>query len=227
MASNLDLSFLKNLASSTFPDSTEIPCIVTISREYGCPGIPISQKIVEALEESTNRDWRFINKQIINEAAKEFKFPSDIIEKIAKTKPRGIFEELFLAFSDIQLPNEIKVKKTIARILRSVILQGDAVILGRGGVVLGRDIKKSLHVHLFAPVSWRIGRVKELENLTSDDEARGRINTVDSERIFLRNYFAGEAIQGSIFDVEYNCKTLSEKQILDSILQLAREKGIK
>ncbi len=222
-----DLSFIKNRVFTALPDSTEYPCVVTISREYGCPGTAIAQEVTKSLSKSTGRKWHFIDKQIMKEASKEFDFPPELIEKIMKTKPRGIFEELFLTFSDIQLPNEIKVKKSIARILRTIILHGDVVILGRGGVVLGRDIKKAIHVHLHAPVSWRKERVKELENLKSDDEAVGRINTVDKERIFLRNYFAGETLDPDIFDVEYNCKTFSKEEIIDSILQLARMKGIK
>ena len=92
--------------------------------------------------------------------------------------------------------------------------------------MIARDLEKSLHVHLHASVSWRIPRVKNLEKITSDAEAVGRINLVDKERVFLRNYFAGENPGENIFDVSFNCEYLSEDQIVQTILKLAQLKGI-
>ena len=131
-----------------------------------------------------------------------------------------------MAFSDIHLPSDIKIKKTIARIIRTVALHGNVVIHGRGGAVIARDLEKSLHVHLHASVKWRVPRVKNLEKITSDAEAVGRINLVDNERIFLKNYFAGENLGANVFDVGFNCEYLTEDQIVQSILKLAQLKGI-
>jgi hypothetical protein len=68
--------------------------------------------------------------------------------------------------------------------------------------------------------------VKNLEKITSDAEAVGRINLVDNERIFLKNYFAGENLGANVFDVGFNCEYLTEDQIVQSILKLAQLKGI-
>jgi len=227
MPRNPILDYIKEkINSENAMSASNIPRVITISREYGCPGIPIANEISKALTASKNTEWSVIDKQIINQAAEEFEIPAHLIERIAKSKPKGIFEELFLAFSDIHLPSDIKIKKTIARILRTVALHGNVVILGRGGAVLSRDIENSLHVHLHANPSWRVGRVKKLENLSSDAEAMGRIGIVDQERLFLRNYFAGESLGENIFDVSYNCEYLTQDQIVQSILQLAKAKGI-
>jgi cytidylate kinase len=221
------LDFIKEkVHSSQEINSVTVPSVITISREYGCPGILVSTELSKELSKIQSKEWSVVDKQIISQAAEELDIPPGLIEKISKHKPAGIFEELFLSFSDTHLPSDIKVKKTIARILRTVALHGNVIILGRGGVVLSRDIKKSLHIHLHAPVSWRVGRVKVLENITSDNEAIGRIKTVDSERVFLKNYFAGETIDNNIFDVSFNCKYITADEIVHSIVELAKLKGI-
>ncbi len=227
MPRNSILDYIKEKIDSDNALSViSVPRVITISREYGCPGIPIANEVSKALSAANKSDWSVIDKQIVNQAAEEFDIPARLIEQIAKSNPKGIFEELFLAFSDIHLPSDIKIKKTIARILRTVALHGNVVILGRGGAVIARDLEKSLHVHLHASVSWRIPRVKNLEKITSDAEAVGRINLVDKERVFLRNYFAGENPGENIFDVGFNCEYLSEDQIVQTILKLAQLKGI-
>ena len=220
------LDYIKEKVNAANELSSALPSVITISREYGCPGIPISNEVARALTAEKHAEWSVVDKQIVNQAAEELDVPAKLLEQIAKDKPKGIFEELFMSFSDIHLPTDLKIKKTIARILRTVALHGNVVILGRGGVVLSRDIQKSLHVHLHASVSWRIGRVKTLENLTSDNEAIGRIKTVDSERVFLKNYFAGETLDSNIYDVSCNCQYLTQDQIVQSILHLAKAKGI-
>lgn len=227
MPRNSILDYIKEkIDSDNALSAISVPRVITISREYGCPGIPIANEVSKALSAANKSDWSVIDKQIVNQAAEEFDIPARLIEQIAKSNPKGIFEELFLAFSDIHLPSDIKIKKTIARILRTVALHGNVVILGRGGAVIARDLEKSLHVHLHASVSWRIPRVKNLEKITSDAEAVGRINLVDKERVFLRNYFAGENPGENIFDVSFNCEYLSEDQIVQTILKLAQLKGI-
>ncbi len=227
MARNSILDFIKEkINSDNAINASNVPRVITISREYGCPGIPIANEVSKALTITNKTDWSVIDKQIINQAAEEFDIPARLLDKIAKSNPKGIFEELFLAFSDIHLPSDVKIKKTIARILRTIALHGNVVILGRGGVVLARDLEKSLHVHLHASVAWRVGRVKTLEKLTSDAEAIGRINLVDNERIFIRNYFAGESLGANVFDVSFNCEHLTQEQIVQSILKLAQMKGI-
>ncbi len=227
MARNSILDYIKEkINSDNAISAVNIPRVITISREYGCPGIPIASAVSKALTESNKTEWSVIDKQIINQAAEEFDIPAKLLDQIAKSKPKGIFEELFLAFSDIHLPSDLKIKKTVARILRTVALHGNVVILGRGGAVLARDLEKSLHIHLHAAVSWRVGRVKTLEKLTSDAEAIGRINVVDKERVFIRDYFAGESLGENVFDVSFNCEHLTQEQIVESILKLARMKGI-
>lgn len=225
MAENKILQYIREkLNSDNALNANAEPKVITISREYGCPGIPIANAVANAL--SKQSEWSVIDKQIIRQAAEEFNIPPRLLDEIVKYKGKGIFEELFLAFSDIHLPSDIKIKKTIARILRTVALHGNVVILGQGGVVLARDIEKSLHVRLHASTSWRVKKIKVLENIASDAEALGRINVVDNERVLLRNYFAGESIDANIFDISFNCEYWTEEQIVQAILKLAEMKGI-
>lgn len=199
--------------------------VITISREYGCPGKIVSSKIAEALSSSEN-SWKVIDKEALQIAAQELSIPEDLAEKLFHSKPRTLMQDLFSSFTDSNVPSDTKVKKTIAKVLRTIILYGNVVVLGQGGVVLARDVKPSLHVFLHANPHWRVEKVKILENLKSNDEALKRIKEVDEQRIFLRNYYAGEPLNANIFDVAINCEYFSEEEIISIILDLAKKKGI-
>ncbi len=206
-------------------DLANAPRVITISRQYGCPGIPIAEGVAKILS-NKGKSWSVVDKQIVEQASKEFNLPEKLIEKMAKSKPIGAFEELFLSFSDFHLPNDVKLKKTIARLIRTVALTGNVVILGRGGVVLARDIPHSLHVHLYASIEWRKESIKKMDNITSDFEALGKIKTIDQERTFLLNYFSGESSPSYLFDVNFNCEYLKIETIIDSIIELAKTRNI-
>ncbi len=199
--------------------------VITISREYGCPGKIISTKIAESLSSAEN-SWKVIDKEVLQIAAEQLSIPEDLAEKLFHSKPRTLMQDLFSSFSDTKVPSDTQVKKTIAKILRTIILYGNVVILGQGGVVLARDIKPSLHVFLHANPNWRVAKIKILENLKSNEEALKRVKEIDEQRIFLRNYYAGEPLTVNIFDVSINCEYFSEEEIISIILDLAHKKGI-
>ncbi len=63
-----------------------------------------------------------------------------------------------------------------------------------------------------------------MDSLKTDKEALEKISVVDRERIYLRDYFAGEELDAGVFDIQLNCATLSEKEIIQAIVLIARDK---
>ncbi len=197
--------------------------VITIARDYGCPGIHVAQEVTRGLTDLRN-EWKMIDKEIINHAAQELRVAPEVAERIGHSAPRGFFHEFISAFSQQQNPSDAAVKRQMANAIRAFSLAGNVVILGRGGVVVTRDIKRSLHVKLYGPLAYRIERVKHLDHLTTDKEALEKIGVVDRERIYLRDYLAGEELKPDIFDIQFNCGNLTENEIVQTILYIARDK---
>ncbi|MBX7059521.1 MAG: cytidylate kinase-like family protein [Leptospirales bacterium] len=200
--------------------------VITIAREYGCPAVPISHAVADTLSarSSQHDKWQVIDKQIINKAAADLQVDARLVEEVGRSAPPGFFREFISSFASQQDPADARVKRAIANVIRTVAYGGHAVILGRGGVAIARDIPQSLHVRLYAPLSYRKERAKELDNLKSDEEALQKIAAVDRERIYIRDYFAGERLTDDIFDVQFNCATLSQEQIIEAIVDMARSR---
>jgi len=199
--------------------------VITVSREYGCPGIPVSEGLVKALTgRGGPQTWRLIDRQVLEMAAEKLKLSPELIEKLSRERPRSIFGQLMESFAGAYIPHDIRAKRAMAQIIRAVADEGHAVILGRGGVTITRDIQASLHIHLHASVRWRKERVKQLDNFSSDEDAYRKIEIVDRERVYLRNFYAGEETDENMFDLSFNCEYLTVDQIVSLAIQAAQMK---
>jgi cytidylate kinase len=204
---------------------------ITFSREYGCGGDHITQKICSVLSSCSDSDgkvceWKRINHEVIAEAAAEIGVPAEIVKEMTYQKIDDYFVSSFFnfSFSKYSKPSVDTVRNAIARVIAKFAQEGRVIILGRGGASITRHYENSLHIRLHAPIEWRVKQVAEREKI-SIEKAKVLTKKIDSERYALRNYFEGAASDKTIFDVIYNSMTLSEDEIIESILAIARKKG--
>jgi len=134
--------------------------IITISREYGCPGEQIAQSLGDTLTKKNHInggeiDWKWLSKEIIEDAAHKLKLTPSLTRELSKQKERGFFENIALFFSDEYYPREGKIQNTIASFIHTTASEGHVVILGRASEIITHNFINSLHIKLYAPLSHR------------------------------------------------------------------------
>jgi cytidylate kinase len=92
------------------------------------------------------------------------------------------------------------------------------IILGRGGVAITRDIPRSLHIQLQAPLEWRTLRVSQRFQFEPKD-AEQYVLEIDRKRIEFINFFGGINTDYTRFDITFNAMTLSVPEIVDIIIK--------
>lgn len=204
--------------------------VVTISRELGCPAKKIAEKLTEKLNsgEFHNKKgipWRWISKEIMEESAKELGVDLAEIQYVFEYKQHGVLEDLLLSHSKRFYKTDRKVRSTIARVIRNFAEEGNAIIVGRGGVAITRDIPKSLHVHLEAPLEWRALRTAEKHDMSIED-ARKYCIDIDKKREQFRDYFEGKGNDYTRTDMRLNCMTLDMDEIAGIIITTLRIRNI-
>jgi cytidylate kinase len=201
--------------------------VVTLSREVGCPAKRIASQLTAHLnsikksKHAKDHPWRWISKEILQESSRELKVDSDQIQHVFDYKSRGVLEDLLMAQSKDYYKSDLKIRTTIAKVIRNFANEGNAVIVGRGGVAITRDIPKSLHLCLEAPLEWRTLRVAEKHNYTLE-QARSYAQSVDKKRTQFRDYFQGKGSDYTRFDMKLNCMTLEVGEIVDIIVAALR-----
>lgn len=195
--------------------------VVTISRELGCPSKMLAQKLTDKLNLSTDYDknipWRFISKEIMEESAKELGVNNVEIQYVFDYKQHGALEDLLLSYSRKYYKTDRKIRNTIAKVIRNFAEEGNSIIVGRGGVAITRDIPKSFHVHLEAPIDWRALRTSEKHKMNIE-AAKKHCLEIDKKRQQFRNFFEGKGNDYTRFDVKFNCMTLDQEEIIDIII---------
>jgi len=195
--------------------------VVTLSREAGCPAKKIAASLSDHLntlkrDKSKDHPWRWISKEIMMESARELQVDSSQIQHVFDYKSRGILEDLLLAQSKDYYKSDLKIRTTIAKVIRKIANEGNAIIVGRGGVAITRDIPKSFHIFLEAPLEWRALRVADKNDFTID-QARNYAQTIDKNRSHFRDFFLGKRNDYNRFDMKLNCMTLEMKDIIEII----------
>lgn len=209
---------------STDSDDQHFGPVVTISREYGCPAKIVAQDLSIKLNNpifrgNKKRQWRWISKEILEESAKELKMNRHILKDFVNAGNRGIMDDLIYGLSAKFYPGNNKVKKTLAEVIMEFAKQGRVIIVGRGGVSLTRHIKDSLHIRLVAPVEWRVHVVSERYHLTQR-QALKKITQIDAKRDHLHEFFGGKEADKNFYDIVYNYQTMTQTEILESIIRV-------
>jgi cytidylate kinase len=213
----LDDWYKEDPAKNIFPGP-----VVTLSREVGCPAKTIAASLTEhlnTLKKSKSKDhpWRWISKEILMESARELDVDSSQIQHVFDYKSRGILEDLLLAQSKDYYKSDQKIRTTIAKVIRKFANEGNAIIVGRGGVAITRDIPMSFHIYLEAPLEWRALRVADKNDITID-QARSYALSIDKKRSNFRDFFLGKGNDYTRFDMKLNCMTLELKDIINIIV---------
>jgi cytidylate kinase len=202
--------------------------VITIARDFGCPGRKIAARLtnhLNQLKDSRSKDirWRWISKEILAESARELEMDPADIKYVFKYEKKTVFDDILSSHSRKYYKSDRKIRKTVARVIRNIASEGNVVILGRGGVAITKDIERSLHIKLEAPLEWRTLRASEKYCL-SLDEAKKRAIQIDKKRQEFRNYFHGTGSDYTRFDVRYNSMSLSMDDIVRSIVSLLKSR---
>lgn len=208
----------------------ELGPVITISREYGCYGSEIAQKLADKINQENKdtddrNEWVLVSHQVLHDASESLEKEPHEISHIFGAEEKNVFGDLVSIFSKDKYISDTQIKRTIAQIVRSYSEQGHSIIVGRAGCVIAKHIKKSLHVRLMAPFNWRANVIKNRFNLTTS-EALDKVKETDKRRETFMEFFRGNKPDSELFDLEFNRATIPTDLIVDEIYRVAKHKGL-
>ena len=202
--------------------------VVTISREFGCQAKLIAMMMTEALNKKNNGTnspvWKFINKEIVEEAARKLEInPIDLTSALSSSE-KGLVKDVLKSFSPPYI-NDFKIKKTLHDVIKSFARQGNRIIVGRGSVAILQERPVTLHIRLIAPVDWRVKNICASKGVT-EQEAVKMATAMDKKRTTLIELLLDRKIDHGLFDVIFNCSTISNEEVVQSIVTIMEIKGM-
>lgn len=197
--------------------------VITIAREAGCPGRKVAQKLTDLLNDhlqnqNKKETWKWVGKEIFDEAAKELNLQPSVVQKVFKEK-RNVVDEFLSSQGQKFYKSDRRVRKTIGDVIRSMANDGHVIVLGRGGIAITKDIPKSLHIHLEGPLEWRVALVSE-KQCCSVEEATRYVKQTDKRRLQYREYYHGKGTDYTWFDIRINCMNFKTDEIAEVIFNI-------
>jgi hypothetical protein len=210
------LSLSDHMKEQRTEDSDELKDagpFVTISRQFGCYGFSLGLLMLEILNDDAppGRTWKVYQKEILAKLATETNMAEEILERERRSKPRLIVD-FFRSLSKDRIPSGYEIRNRITTIIRSLAMEGHAIIIGQGGAGATQDMPNGLSLRLEAPDEWRVREVALREGL-NETKAKLRVLAKEQEREYLRKLYQARNPRDPAFHVVYDCSVFTLAQI--------------
>ncbi|MBK7215313.1 MAG: cytidylate kinase-like family protein [Bacteroidales bacterium] len=216
--------------SSAHGSQREIGPVITISRQGGCGASRLAHELCQVLNTSPIKKenqsvWQFINHEILEKSAEKLNLEPQKLDRVITDKDRGIMDEILEALSTHSHKSDKKIMNTVQNVIKQFAEDGNYVIVGRGGAMLSQHIRKALHIRLEAPLNWRIEQiVKKLGY--SREYAATYLKAVDERREMYVSHTEVHAGSQGYYDAVLDPSRFSEKELIESIIALAKVKNV-
>lgn len=190
---------------------------VAISREAGARGASIAKRAGAKL------GWQVYSQELLEYMAQEGTFRQQVIDQLPAGGAEWIDGQLDRLLKQQMLSVHPSILE-LARMVLSLGVQGETVLLGRGaGNIL--PAASTLHVRLIAPLEERIAYMSQWMRLTRE-EASDQVRKRDQRRAeFLRTHFHGKPTDPYQYDMVLNTSLLGEDRCAEIIVEAARQKS--
>ncbi len=196
------------------------PMIITISRQLGCGGAYIAQKLAKKLK------FRYADREIIRAVAEKLSVKEEDIEKRDEKRQTiwesmmnstGFAPEFYVPLNIKYAPSDAELYEAETKIIEEIAAEGNAVIIGRGGFHILRNRHSTIRILLHADVDFRIKRVAELYKVSAK-EAAEIVEKNDKDRAKYINALTGAKwMDATLFDLAIDTGRIGIEKAIDLI----------
>ncbi len=169
--------------------SPEFHQFITISRQYGCEGAALADRLVEILNKRCRPSfpWVTYDHELLNKLSTNPRLRKNIVESL-DSRRHGRMGKLFDTILNPKASDTAEMRQ-LADVVRTLAILGRAVLLGRGSHLITQDLKTGLHIRLVASPDWRAFKISATRGVTHA-EAQKIVAIGDRRREqYLRKHF--------------------------------------
>jgi len=186
---------------------------ITISRETGTGASEIARRLGQLL------GWDVLDRNLLDKVAERFRVSRMMLDLVDETESSWVYDVLG-TWMDRNIVTHDKYVSHLRRVVMSAGRRGKVVLVGRGAqFILPRQ--HGLAVRIVAPLSYRIQRVIERENL-DEPAARRYIQQKDAgRREFVERHYHHDIENPGIYDLVINVERIGIDGAVEQILAAA------
>lgn len=159
------------------------PCI-TISREFGCEGYPVAERLRELMMQKTGDEWVLIDKAVLEEVAQRHNISEEILQTLGENN--SILNEVLATFSS-RWKSQQDYFRMLSRHVVALAEQGNVIISELGGAIITRHIDHSCNFRIYGSEAFKSATLAQ----------RLKVETEKAEKLMhrhqkLRDHFTND-----------------------------------
>ena len=199
---------------------------VTISRQAGCGSREIAAEIVRQLGGTPlaggNARWEIFGEELCQIIADDPKLADSLNDLFLEE----YHSELHELISDLVsgTARQYAAYKKVFEIVRALAMLGNAIIIGRGGAHVCKDIPTGVHIRLVGSEETRIGKLAKRMKLDAGDAAK-KVRSLEKSRARLvKDFFDRDINDPANYDAVFNIDTLTIPEIGGLTVELLKQR---
>ena len=187
---------------------------ITISRQFGAEAFSLAETLQNLLEKKTGDPWMIFDKALIEKVSQETSLSERLLTNMGDASKA--FDALVTMIPGMSTHSD--AYQVLARYVLRIAMDGNAIIIGRGGAILTQYLPHCFHFRLEAPVEYRIRSVQKRLDITYE-EARTLVidNQKTSER-FIENLLNSSISDTRFYHAVFNSSKSNVSNMTCSIL---------
>jgi len=204
------------------------PIAITISRQLGCGGAEIGQKLADKLS------ILYADREIIRSAAKELSVLEEDIDFRDERVPsfwQALFENNAFA-PDINViwkempPTDRELFEAEVGVIRHIAEESSAVFIGRCGFDVLRDHPNMVSIYLHADNAFRSERIQKQFLITLQDAEKMMQKNDKDRAAYCKSYTGKEWSAASNYDLSINTGKIGLDNVVEIVLNYLKIKGM-
>lgn len=176
------------------------PCI-TLSREFGCEGYPVAERLRELMSSASGEEWLLMDKGLLAEVARRHNLSEEVLQGLGEKN--RMLDEVLSTFSS-RWKSEKDHFRLLCRHIVSLAEQGNVIIVGRGAAIVTRHLENCYHFRLYASIAFKAASIAKRLRLAPDEAESLVVKRQRQRDAFNRDFLDCDAGDKSYYDLLFN-----------------------
>lgn len=191
----------RNLREHGITKGDRIFPTVTLTREYGCAGFPVAQRLQEIMEKRSGLPWLVMDKELFRAAAENHHVSEEVFSNLG-VKHRFL-DEALSTFSP-RWKSDKDYYRLLVRQIAALAQEGNVILVGRGAAGLTQELGNCFHFRIVAPLSYRIAAISSRHGVDAEEAERMAIKHQRQREAFIADFLGRDLADPTLYHLVFN-----------------------
>ncbi|MBJ6752762.1 cytidylate kinase-like family protein [Geomonas anaerohicana] len=202
----------RNLHEHGITDVQRSNPTVTLTREFGCEGYPVAERLQGILEKRSGKPWVVMDRALLDAVAKDHNLSDGILRNLG-TKNRFL-DDMLSTFSP-RWRSDKDYYRLLCRQIVALATEGNVILVGRGASILTQNTGNCYHFRIIAPMSFKVKAVASRCGISAD-QAQDMVTEKQRQRdAFLKDFLGRDITDPTLYHLVFNNARLTAARIAE------------